>query len=142
MKENTELPLSRASVGVSEMEEGQRMCVCVLACHFLLDSYSAARRADCCEIYNYCGVLCYDSAAASADSSGRRQERETCSVCVQTQRQRRPKTLSARFHIHAAWRASSPPEPGALLPPSVPTIRSHILQPLGLQVVLKKQSSS
>lgn len=37
---------------------------------------------ECCEIYNYCGVQCYDSAGASGDSTSQRQAWETLAVCV------------------------------------------------------------
>lgn len=69
-----------------EEEEGieDGVCiVCVSACHFALDSYAVVRRAECCEIYNYCGVPCYDSGAASADSTSQRWSALVC-VCTHT----------------------------------------------------------
>lgn len=97
------------------------VCMCVLACHFALESYAVVGSAECCEIYNYCGVLCYDSTGASGDSTSQRQAWETHSVCVhacvcacmclcvQTERQHLAQNipnppLPPRTHAHGAWR--------------------------------------
>lgn len=101
------------------------MCVCALACHFVLESYAVVGSAECCEIYNYCGVLCYDSTGASGDSTSQRQAWETHSVyvyvhehacvhvcmclCVQTERQHLAQNIPnppSHTHTHAqsAWR--------------------------------------
>lgn len=60
----------------------KRGFVCVLDCHFVLQSYAAVWSAECCEIYNYCGVLCYDSAGASGDSTSQPRPWETHCVCA------------------------------------------------------------
>lgn len=83
--------------------------------------------AECCEIYNYCGVLCYDSIGASGDSTSQRQAWETFSarlcvrVCVQTQRQHSGQNIPLPCtYVHSERPQGGEPrsQRGALLPPS------------------------
>lgn len=129
-------PRSRVTVSVcqrrEETEEGHRD-VCVQACHFALHSYAAARSAKCCEIYNYGGVLCYDSTAASGDSTSQRQEPTAC-VCKHRD-STRPQTLAALCHRHGTRRgprgparSAAPICTAAVAPPHLSdgVMRSHV----------------